>query len=127
MKEVEVKQGGVGQATFGLLLMVAGGLLLLSQMHVVQLRPFYHYWPILLLVLGTVKIIAPRWERDILGGADLLMFGLWGLACQNHWGGLTWSNSIPLILVAMGIRMVLGAFLGKRGDKQSRHEETHHA
>jgi hypothetical protein len=108
--------------------MVAGAILLLIQMDYLEYRSILHYWPILPLVLGTVKIVAPGRERDVLGGADLVMLGLWGLACQNHWLGLTWRNSLPLILVAIGVRMVLGSLFGSRGRKgETPKEEIHHA
>ena len=103
--------GGPKQAFTGLLMMAAGVVLLLDQQGVIEIGSIGRYWPLLLVVLGLWKVLAPREERDVAGGAMLVVFGSWILACTHQWLGLTYWNSWPLVFVAIGVRMIIGALI----------------
>lgn len=100
---------GTRQATTGLLMMAAGVVLLLDQQGIIEIGSIGHWWPLVLVVLGLWKITAPDGERDAAGGAMFMAFGGWLLACNQHWLGLTYANSWPLVFVAMGVKMIVKA------------------
>ncbi len=100
---------GLRQATIGVLLMAAGVLLLLDRQGVIEVGPLGLWWPTVLIVLGLLKVVAPARERDVAGGASLVIFGAWFLACTHRWMGLTYWNSWPLVFVAIGVKMMVGA------------------
>jgi len=105
------RERGVRQVTTGLLLMAAGALLLLDQRGLIDVGPIGRWWAAVLVLMGLWKITAPRAERDAGGGAMLIVFGVWILACTHHWMGLTFRNSWPLVFVAIGVKMMVRALL----------------
>lgn len=125
-------RGGVSQAAFGLVLIAVGIALLLNQLDLIRIRDYFQHWPIavasLFSLMAVVKLVAPRPERDIKSGVDTLMFVGWFLACYYHWLGLTWLNSWPLIIVAIGVGMIVKALLRVRpGESPAGGKESHHA
>jgi hypothetical protein len=108
------KRGGLGQAVTGLLIMAAGVVLLLDQTGIIEIGSVGRYWPLVLVAFGIGAMTGPAEKRDVGGGAMLIVFGLWILACTQHWQGLTFRNSWPLVFVAIGIKMVLRALAPKR-------------
>ena len=55
---------------------------------------------------GDVAIRVPR-RRSSSGGLWLIGIGVWMLIAQNHFWGLTFETSWPLLLVFMGIMTVI--------------------
>ena len=43
-----------------------------------------------------------------------LVFGVWFLACNHHWMGLTFRNSWPLVFVVMGVQIIVKALTPRR-------------
>ena len=122
------RDDGARQATTGLLLMAAGVVLLLDQQGVIEIGSIGHWWPLVLVVLGLWKISAPEGERDAAGGAMLVVFGAWLLACNHHWMGLTYGNSWPLVFVAMGVKMMVKALTpGRSATAAADAKENDHA
>ncbi len=104
------KEGeGLRQATTGLLMMAAGVVLLLDQQGMVEIGSVGRWWPVVFVLMGLWKITAPRDTRDAGGGAELIIWGGWLLACMHNWMGLTFRNSWPLIFVAIGVKMMVKA------------------
>jgi predicted membrane protein len=75
MQDNEKKQIGAG-FIIGLLVMIAGGLLLLGTLGYSIGFRIEDYWPVLLIVIGLVKILQPRRGRQILWGFVLLLLGV---------------------------------------------------
>ena len=121
------RTGSFEQTTTGVILIVVGVALLLGQLDVIDIGPYHRYWPMLLVVIGGVRMIAPRGQRDVPGGAGTVMLGPWLMACLFHWGGLTWVSSWPLIFVSIGVSVILKALFRERtaaateGEKESGH------
>jgi len=122
------RESGQGEITFGLLMMAAGLALVLDQQGVLEVWQWNHWWPLVLVILGTWKIASPPEKRDAAGGAMLVVIGAWILACTHEWMGLTYRNSWPLILVAFGAKMVIEAITpvrpasGVAAGKESNHD-----
>lgn len=92
----------------GVVLIVMGALIGLDQLDLVFLPPhfFVSLWPLILVILGFMRL-RQRPERAI--GAYILI-GLGGFLLLAHFGKGEISDLIgPLILIAIGIFVVLGA------------------
>jgi hypothetical protein len=98
-----------GRVFFGLILMAAGVVLWLDELNVLEMRSVFSYWPLVMVVFGIGSIISPKEKRDVGGGVSLIVIGLWVLACTRDWYGLSFSNSWPVIAVAIGAGMIFGA------------------
>jgi hypothetical protein len=105
---------GLRQTTTGLLMMAAGVVLLLDQQGIIEIGSIGHWWPLVLVALGLWKVTGPDGERDVAGGAMFMVFGVWFLACNHHWMGLTFENSWPLVFVVMGVRIIVKALTPRR-------------
>jgi hypothetical protein len=131
---MSVRANSAGRVLFGLLMMAAGVVLWLDQLEVIEIRSVFRYWPAVLIILGLGSITAAREKRDVGGGAVMIVVGSWILACTQHWLGLTFRNSWPLINVAIGLGMIFGALFPtapkskvKTDANASAGEEAHHA
>lgn len=71
------------------------------------------WWPLLLLLLGFVKLVAPGERRgrprSRRSAIWLLSIGTWGLISEAELFGLDYSTSWPLLVVALGLNIAWGA------------------
>ncbi len=106
----------VGRLTSGVMLVVLGGLFLFSELGVLDAEPLARYWPVVLIALGTAKLLQPADRRGASGrssGAWLLAVGIWCLINTLELFGLSWGSSWPLFLIFAGGAMVYGALTGE--------------
>lgn len=118
-----------GGAIFGLLLVFFGSALLLQRLDVIDLyglRDYWSYWPFLFVAWGLYRIISAESPRRVGGGVTTLLFGLWFLVSTWNWNGLDWSNSWPLVFVAIGAGMVTRGILERAWHPASGAEEVRH-
>ncbi len=93
------------QVLWGVFLMALGGIFLLDRLGVVEVPSLAKLWPTVLLVLGASRLFAGR-----PGSAAMLsLMGLAFFAAEFHWLGLTWATFWPLLLVAVGVGILIGA------------------
>lgn len=121
------KGEGLRQATTGLLLMAAGVVLLLDQQEVIEIGSVWRWWPLAPVAMGIWKITAPRETRDLAGGAELIIFGAWLMACTRHWLGLSFANSWPLIFVGIGVGLIIKSMTQSRPAAEAGVKENGHA
>ncbi|MBP1629030.1 MAG: hypothetical protein H6Q00_3505, partial [Holophagaceae bacterium] len=98
----------------GIVLIVLGGLLALDSLNLVILPPhfFISLWPLILVVIGIIKL--RRQPEKRVGAYALIILGALFLLGRFSHEGL--SDLVgPLILVAIGIFVVLGALKRHRG------------
>jgi len=119
--------GARGQVTFGLFMIVAGVVLVLDHLGIVQIGSFGSWWPLLVVALGLGKILSPRPERDLAEGVMLVLLGAWFLSVVHQWMGLTWRNSWPLIFVAFGAKTVFRALVPAPPKAAAAGQEEFHA
>lgn len=93
----------------GTLLIAAGVFLLLVQYDGIREFSIWNWWPLWPIGIGVWKLA--RWDDpEELGSAvTFLLLGVWLMVSNFGWYGLTWRNSWPLALVAVGAGMVVRA------------------
>jgi hypothetical protein len=116
------------QLMWGLLLVGLGGTLLLDQLGMLDVYDLWHYWPLLLIVLGINKMIGYPTARDFTSGLWTAFIGVWLFANFEHMFGMTFRNSWPYLIIAWGITLILRPFIRERfavnaASKESGHED----
>jgi hypothetical protein len=93
------------QIFWGLFLLAAGTILLLSNLHVMNISwTIRHYWPLIIITVGAPKLIH---RRTIWVGLWLMTLGAWLQAATLHLYGFTYESSWPLLLIILGGGIVL--------------------
>lgn len=108
---------------WGILLLVAGALALAVNLGLNIPRAWWNYWPALLILLGSVQLVWPGGPRERLSGYWLLVVGIYGWISVFELFGLHWGTAWPILLVAVGLRIVLGAVVEGR-DRDGRHKPS---
>jgi len=73
---------------------------------------FWHNsWPVLMILVGLLRIAWPGDNEDRAGGLVVLSVGIWCLLVVTHTFGLEWRTAWPLLLVLVGLSMVVRALL----------------
>ena len=96
---------------FGLALMVFGVIFLLDRLDVVDLGGLGAWWPLIPITFGAVRILTWQSADSVGSGVTLTLMGLWMWASVEGWYGLSWRNSWPLALAAIGTGMVAKSLL----------------
>ncbi len=91
------------RAFFGIVLMVIGVIALLGNLDYWYAGPYWHYWPLVLVVLGAAKMVDYHNDENYWQGAGQVAIGLWIFACLEHIAGLRFHNSWPILLILWGI------------------------
>src|SRR5262245_32920287 len=69
----------------------------------------FTWWPLIVIALGLARLIQPRTASDVGSGVSTSLMGMWFLLVTGDILGLTWRNSWPLALVAVGAGTVARA------------------
>ena len=101
------------QLVWGAVLIGGGLLLLLDQMNIVDVDLFrlWTWWPALVAVFGAVKLVPPTTVKQVLNGLWLIFFALWWYVSYDAVWGLSFWNSWPFLVIAMGAGLVLEPLL----------------
>lgn len=114
------------QVVWGLLLILVGGVVLLDRLGHLDAEMLWHYWPLLLVVVGINQTIGYPSPREFGNGLWLVFIGLWLFAVFENAFGLTFRNSWPLFILAWGVKLVLQPFIARRlssDNPENRHEK----
>ncbi|HYM33777.1 MAG TPA: DUF5668 domain-containing protein [Steroidobacteraceae bacterium] len=110
-----VRHSARGRFTWGVLLLVVGAFALAVNLGLIVPYDFWDYWPVLLIALGLIQFFWPGSARERLGGYWLLVVGIYGWIGVFHVWNLNFYSAIPILVVAVGIRILLGGLL-REGD-----------
>ena len=99
----------IKKAIWGVFLIALGVLFLLERMGAPGFGHLYAWWPLLLIVAGITHLV----EGRVGGAITLFLLGGWFFVVTWGWHGLTYANSWPLALVAVGVGMVVKALTGE--------------
>ena len=98
---------------WGIFLLIFGAIALAVNLGFRIPRDIWNYWPFVLIALGGLQMLWPGSARDRLTGYWLLAIGIYGFITEFEIFGLHWGTSWPIIIVAWGIRIVIGSMLGE--------------
>lgn len=108
----------------GLAIMLAGVLLLLSRLGMMQRIDVFDFWPVILILIGIGKIYQPKEYRQTIVGTAFIAIG--SLFMLDKFGIMSfdWDDVWPLVLVFVGIAILKGAiFTPKHGRCRANDEE----
>jgi len=121
--------GRSGRFALGVFLIALGTLALLGQQGIIAHGFWRHGWPWIIVILAAVQIATAGSAQRLADGVVFGLIGVWLVLVVSHWHGLTYSNSWPLTLVAVGaghvVKALASSFLpeGSRGRLWMRADE----
>jgi hypothetical protein len=117
-----------GGLTVGLVLVGFGVLLLLHKLGVVTGSIFIPgWWALPIIALGLAKTVRARRGKDVGEGVSMTLIGAWLYVAQTGYRDLSYHNSWPLILVALGAGMVARAIANQwMTDRETAPREERH-
>ncbi len=93
------------QIFWGLLFIAAGTILLLQRLGISDFsETMRHYWPLIIIVIGSSKLFH---RNTIWAGLWLMTIGGWLQMVTLHLYGFTYQSSWPFLLVILGGGMIL--------------------
>jgi predicted membrane protein len=104
----------------GFMIMAFGLLFLLRNLNIIYVDDIWRYWPVILIVIGGLKLISPQGAHDIFPG--LIIGGIGVYFLLRNLGiiyGSIWQHMWPLILIAVGAAMLIHHL--DRGARTFRH------
>ena len=91
----------------GLFVIVAGVLLAIDRLGLVDVGPVWRFWPVVLIALGIGRLTQPR--RSWGGGLVLLLLGGWFLVRELWIIDLRFADLLPALVLLAGVTMVVTA------------------
>jgi hypothetical protein len=90
----------------GIILVALGALFLLNNLHIIQVREFFRYWPVILIALGLARLLDSGQAGPRPDGLILIVAGAALLAVNLRFLALQYRDLWPLLLIALGIWML---------------------
>ena len=116
------------QIVYGVILIVIGIMFLLDNLKLFSMRHIWHYWPLILVIVGGMQVLDHPEPRKARGGWIMLGIGLLLFAGSLGLFQLTMKLLFPCILIGVGI-MILTQPKGKQppGAESAGHGSPGHA
>ena len=102
----------------GILLIVLGGMLLAFNLGWALPRIVWDYWPVSLMALGLIAIVAPSRHLTRSGGIWLLATGVYCQISIADLFNLGWFTAWPVFVIAYGVDILFGAAGRDAGDPE---------
>jgi len=97
------KRRSNGQLAVGIIIAALGVLMLFEHVIGFQVRDIWRLWPLILVVLGLVRLSGMGDGERRGSGLNAVIVGLWLLVNTLELFDLDWSNSWPLLLIGLGL------------------------
>ena len=111
------------QLVFGVLIICLGIIFLLDNMGIVYSWDFLQYWPILLIVLGIMKLVQPG--RSGRGwGIVLIVLGSVFMLRTLELYYFRFRDLWPLLLILVGAATLWGAYVGRKNPLEGLSDES---
>jgi hypothetical protein len=112
---------------WGAAFIAVGTAFLLDRLAVLDLTQYlgpqtrwWHFLPLLLTLGGAIALVSAESLRQVLKGVWDIVLGVWVFACLEQLWRLTFANSWPILLIAVGLGMLLRGWFGI--DRKARSE-----
>ncbi|MYN44697.1 hypothetical protein GTP23_06355 [Pseudoduganella sp. FT93W] len=103
------------QMIWGIVMIAAGGALLLDQIELIHLEfnlaRLWRYWPWLLVISGVIKMIPPTTAKHFSNGLWEIFFAGWWYVSFNRIWGVGFGETWPALLIAWGVCLMLRPLL----------------
>ncbi|WP_348694064.1 DUF5668 domain-containing protein [Duganella fentianensis] len=103
------------QMVWGIVMIAAGGALLLDQIELIQLEfniaKLWRYWPWLLVISGVIKMIPPTTAKHFSNGLWEIFFAGWWYVSFNRIWGVGFGETWPALLIAWGVCLMVRPLL----------------
>lgn len=102
-----------GALVAGVVIITVGTILLLNQLGVLPHVVTLHFWPVVLVVIGLIKLLSGNNTGDRVVGTGLIMVGV--ILQTNALGitHITWSQAWPAGIILLGVLLILHSFTGQ--------------
>ena len=112
-----------GRAIPAVVLIVIGTLFLLGNMHILPSLNWFDFWPVILIVIGLMKLLEAPQKGSYLGGAILFGLGAVFLTDNLHFLPFPVWDLWPLALIALGAGLLFERIpWGNRPEWTGRHD-----
>lgn len=91
----------------GLVLIGVGTIFLFDNFEYIDIGAWVSYWPFIIACVGAGRIIEGRSAAEVSKGGFMIFVAGWLYACLQHLWGLSFYNSWPTILIALGLRHII--------------------
>ncbi len=92
----------------GVILVGIGALFLLNNLHVVYLREWVRYWPVILIAVGIVRLVDSNFSGGRVAGGILIGLGAICLAQSLGYLYVRFYDLWPVLLIGVGLLMLFG-------------------
>jgi len=110
----EARHDGTGRVILGFGLLAVGVVAGLDKLGVADVSNLLSYWPVLLILLGAARLAGWPEVRRTSCGVFWLVVGSALLVSVQGWISIELWDLWPVILVAIGAKMVVRALYGER-------------
>jgi predicted membrane protein len=100
----------IAQLVLGLLIVTAGILFTLDNLHILRARDYLRMWPIALVVIGVAQILEWRTPTRFIAGGIWIFIGVAMLARRLGFTDMNVWDYWPLVFVVIGSRFVWHAY-----------------
>lgn len=105
----------------GFVLITIGILMLVDRYSILEFGDLIRrYWPLTLIVIGIPKLVR---RATVWNGLWLIAIGTWLQLIQFRFLGMTYGNSWPLLLIALGGGMIARVMIDVALPEEERHEQ----
>lgn len=90
----------------GLILVGIGALFFLNNLHIIYIREWLAYWPVILIAAGVVKLVDSTFSGGRIAGGVLFGLGVVFLAQSLGFLEIRMHDLWPLVLIGLGILLL---------------------
>lgn len=115
MKNDLQPKGVTGQVVLGLMVIGMGLLFLLDNLDILDMHRAFAFWPMVFIVVGTVKLCDTQTRGGTLLGAGLVGVGILMMLDRMGIIRFSWNAVWPLALIGLGAYLVSKAWRSRHG------------
>ena len=104
-------RGCNGALIVGIVAIVAGSVLMLDRMGLVQGSHIFRLWPLILIAIGGNALIQSRGRGHVVGGGMIMLAGILNLLFVFHY--FQWSQLWPVMIIGFGVFLIWEALRPK--------------